>query len=72
MKGILFIKCIILTFSSIQSFESNLTQVAHVTNSPSNVKEMQDVHFENPTKVLSRRKRFIVFPEGSSFSVRNF
>lgn len=69
MYRILSIIFIILTITSTQTRGNNSTNIENTINNDVRSMNSQDVDFDNPTKVLSRRKRFIVFPEGSSFSV---
>lgn len=52
---------------SIENFQRHNPGSDSITNSTQNSRENLSEH--SSPKVLSRRKRYVAFPEGSSFSV---
>lgn len=67
---VLIIIVVVHSVHSIENIEQNMPESDSVTNSTQNSREnIRDI---SSPKVLSRRKRFVAFPEGSSFSVGKF
>ena len=56
---------------SIVSFVHNSTSEVNVTATSSGLR-MEDHGTGQPDRVLSRRKRFLIFPDGSSFQIGRY